>query len=134
MDDDLRKPQKRWNAENYKQFNIALRPKLIEAFREACVQNNVAMRAVLVSFMSEYASAPPSSQNQKDKHNFQRRNDRRKSVGLIISQLEAICAAEIQYMENMPENLKNSSRYEAAEHAVDSINDAIELLVDAFDF
>ena len=91
------------------------------------------MRAVLVSFMSEYASAPPSFQKQKDEHNYQKRSDRRKAVGLILSQLETIRSAETQYMENIPENLRNSSRYEAASHAVDSIVNAIELLSDAFD-
>jgi len=133
MSDNLRKPQKRWNAENYKQYNIALRPELIDAFREACTQNNVPMRAVLVSFMSEYASVPPSIQKQKNEHNYHKRSDRRKAVGLILSQLETIRSAETQYMENIPENLRNSSRYEAASHAVDSIVNAIELLSDAFD-
>ena len=133
MADDHREPQKRWNAENYKQFNIALRPELIDAFREVCTKNNVTMRAMLVSLMSEYASSPPTSQMLKsEKNDYKRRIDRRKATNLICTQLEDILSAESQYMENIPENLRNSSRYEAAEHAVDSITIAIESLSDAF--
>jgi len=91
------------------------------------------MRAVLVSLMSDYASQPPSLKNQKDEHNYDRRNKRRKAVGMILSQLEDIRTAESQYMENMPENFRNSSRYEAAMYAVDSIDAAINSLSNAFD-
>ena len=103
MDGNLRKSQKRWNADNYKQFNISLKPELIEAFRAACEKSSMSMRAVLVSFMTGYASAPHSSQKQESEHKYIKRNDRRKAVASILVQLEAIRDSEMQYMDNMPE-------------------------------
>lgn len=92
MSDEHRKPQKRWNDENYKQFNIALRPELIGAFREACARNGVSMRAELASHMTEYASILHSQKKGKNESKYHKRNDRRKATGLIVAQLEAICA------------------------------------------
>ena len=133
MDGSIQKPQKRWNAENYKQFNIALKPDLIDAFRETCAQSNMSMRAVLVLLMSEYVDAPHYPRKTTEGRSYPRRSDRRKATAIIVEQLEAIHTAELQYMENIPENLKNSSRHDAASHATDSIAAAIDLLSDAFD-
>jgi len=121
--------QKRWNAANYKQINIAVRPELCEAFRSACEGNNVPMREVLVSFMSEYASMPISPKQEKD---YSERRRRRSEVKAIASQLQEIQGAEERYKENISENLKGSIRFTASKQAVEALEEAITLLNDAF--
>ena len=138
MPDKYYETRKQWNSRNYKQINIAVRPELVEAFVIACERNEISMREVLVSFINTYASQPsiPSSQKQTSVKDLQpiiaTRSDRRKALTNIIRQIEMIRDAEEKYKENMPENLKNSSRYESAEQAVLTMDEAIGLLGEVY--
>lgn len=49
-------------------------------------------------------------------------------IGDIYSELEALADKERDYRDNMPENLQNSERYEAADNAVSSMEDALDNL------
>ena len=122
--------RKRWNAANYKQMNLSLNPDLSEAFRTACEQRGTSMRKVLTEFMASYAQSPPIA--KKPKKGYNDRGGRRKAVESIVNQLTAIRDAEEQYKDNIPENLKNSSRYESAEQAVETLEEAIGLLSEAY--
>jgi len=58
-------------------------------------------------------------------------NTRRKAIKKIIEQLEVLSDQisdlqdeEQDYMDNMPENLQTSERYDIAEAAVDSLSNA----------
>lgn len=51
----------------------------------------------------------------------------------ISAQLEAIKDEEEIYMDNMPEGLQNSERYDIAECACDNMSEAIENLTDAIE-
>lgn len=60
-------------------------------------------------------------------------NTRRKEINAIISSLEtikddidSIMSDEQDYLGNIPENLQSSERYEAAESAVDSLQEAMD--------
>ena len=130
MPDNYYESKKRWNAENYKQLNLSVNPDLSEAFRAACEQSENSMRKVLTEFMASYAATPPAPKMSNEGYN--RRGDRRKAVKSIVSQLIVIRDAEEQYKDNIPENLRNSSRYEAAEQTVEILEEAIELLSEAF--
>ena len=44
--------------------------------------------------------------------------------------IEAIAADEQYYLDNIPENLQGSERYEAGENAVENLEDAIDWLDD----
>ena len=131
MPDNYYETRKRWNAANYKQLNIAVRPELSEEFRAACERNQTSMREVLTGYMAAYAATPPPQKRSKS-GDYNERRHRRKAVGDIVTQLEAIRDAEEQYKENIPENLRASSRYETAEQAVETLDEAIELLEAAF--
>jgi hypothetical protein len=104
MPDSYYESRKRWNAANYRQFNVAIRPELSEGFRAACERNQMSMRAVLTEFMAAYAETPTPEKSPKNR-GYNERSQRRKAVGQIISQLEAIRDAEEQYKENIPEGL-----------------------------
>jgi len=110
MPDNNYESQKRWNAANYKQLNLSINPELLKAFRITCEQNGNSMRKVLTEFIASYTATPPAAKKQNKGYN--ERGRRRKAVKAIISQLEEICETEEQYKTNMPENLKNSTRYE----------------------
>ena len=51
----------------------------------------------------------------------------------LKSKVESIMEDEIDYMDNMPENLQGSYKYEKAEDAVDSLGDAISELETAIE-
>lgn len=58
---------------------------------------------------------------------------RKKWVGDMIWNLNRIMRAEECYMDNMPDNLKNSEAYDAAEECVEILDSAIDLLHSAYD-
>lgn len=45
--------------------------------------------------------------------------------------LESVKDEEEEYMENIPENLQSSERYEKAENAVDNLDSALDSLDEA---
>ena len=50
-------------------------------------------------------------------------------IDILKEELEALRDEEQDYMDNIPENLQGSERYEVAEEAVDNMDNAL----DAFD-
>ena len=122
--------KKRWNAANYKQLNLSVNPELYKAFQLACKQNGSSMRRAITEFMSSYAEAPAAIKKTAKVRND--RNHRRKAVKIIIGQLTNIQENEEAYKNNIPENLQSSSRYAAAEQAIEAMETAIELLNEAF--
>ena len=54
------------------------------------------------------------------------------AVKFITIMLESIRDAQIRALDNTPENLQYSDKYEAGEIAVEAIEDAIYRLADAF--
>lgn len=66
---------------------------------------------------------------------------RRKALRKIASdleelkaQLEDLQAEEEEYLDNMPENLWGSSRYETAAEAIDNMTDAVSGLEDVYSY
>jgi hypothetical protein len=60
------------------------------------------------------------------------RPQRRKALKEIIHHLEIIMAAEKRYVENAPLNLQASFQYEEAEQTVGVLEEALDILADAF--
>jgi len=132
MPDDWYESRKRWNAANYKQINILVRPELAAAFKAACEQAQTPMREALIVLMRQYCAEPPITKERKD-NDFTSRRNRRKATAAIIAQLEKIKNAEEDYKLKIPANLQSSFRYESAEKAVEALEEAIALLNDAFE-
>lgn len=63
---------------------------------------------------------------------FNSMRKRRNAVKFIIIMLELIRDAQMRALDNTPENLQYSNKYEAGEMAVDAIEDAIYRLADAY--
>lgn len=60
-----------------------------------------------------------------------RLRDALKMLTNAASVVEAVCDKEQDCMENYPENLQSTERFERMEDAVDSLNDALEKIDDA---
>jgi hypothetical protein len=56
------------------------------------------------------------------------RQQRRKAVALALSILENASLAESRYLDAIPENLRNSSRFENAEASVTAYEEAVQAL------
>jgi hypothetical protein len=63
-----------------------------------------------------------------------RRERLREALRMLTSAeqiVDVVCDKEQDCMENYPENLQGTERYEQMEEAVDSLNDALEKIDDA---
>jgi hypothetical protein len=115
--------KQRWNNSHYTQVKISVQPEIAEAFKRKCQARGVSMTSELSRFMGKTIMKPDSCST---------RQKRRKALGSIILQLEEICDAEKRYWDNIPANLQNGERYEAAEQAYTAMEEALELLYQAY--
>ena len=114
-----------------KQVKITVEPDIATAFKTACKRSGVSMTVELTEFMRERTNTLCTSQERKYSH-LEKRGGRRKEVAKYILLLEAVRDAEEDYKNRIPENLINGPAYESAEQAIDSLNDAIDILGEAF--
>ena len=66
--------------------------------------------------------------------NETKRRSLREALSLISRAIiitENVCDKEQDAMDNCPENLQNTDRFEAMENAVENLNDAVEKLEEA---
>lgn len=61
-------------------------------------------------------------------------NDIMERMEMLKCELEVLRDEEQDYLDNMPENLQGSERYEAAESAVDNMDSAVDDLADAISY
>jgi hypothetical protein len=125
------KYRKEWNASNYNQIKADVPPETATAFKAACRANNEPVRQVLIGLMEEYSRLPMKAKKVAAP-DYSTRAKRRKATAEIFDQLMEILEAEEAYKDAIPENLQGSKRYDAAEKAVDSLNEAIAAIEDAF--
>jgi len=115
--------KQRWNSANYTQIKAQVRPETASAFKAACAASGTSMSSELIAFMEEFANP---QQNALPFMKVKTLGDRRKAMRTVIKLLTEIRDAEETYMENMPESLQSSSRYEMAEERLDSLSDVLD--------
>jgi hypothetical protein len=115
----------RWNRDHYVQVKISVNPDIAAAFKSKCQADGVSMASELSRFMSGQTPRPTPLPCAT-------RPLRRKALSVIISQLYVVADAESAYLENIPQNLQNSVRYENAERSVSALNDALDILAEAY--
>lgn len=125
--------KKRWNATNYRQLNVSISPSVYEAFQATCNESGTSMRRTIVDFISSKIGASPATDKEMLNSPYGNRPKRRKAVNRVTKELKMIREAEEQYMENIPENLRNSARFEAVEQSIATLDEAIELLEGVFE-
>ena len=114
-----------------KQVKITVEPEVASAFKKACAKSGVTMTEELLNFMIERASILSQSYG-KNIDLLRSRGGRRRETAAAISKLETIRDAEADYMDRIPPNLQGGPAYEAAENAVEQIDQAVDMLRDAF--
>jgi hypothetical protein len=126
------KAKQRWKKENCTQVNVAVSKDVAAAFKAKCITDGVSIASEISRFMSRHCgdNAPV---NKKPEFRFTTRPQRRKSLYLLISHIEELLDAETEYKDNIPENLQNSCRYEAADQAVAALEEALDILNTVFE-
>ena len=126
MSDPSNASKQRWNALNYTQVKISVRPELAAAFKSACAEAGASMASVLAGFMASYSQFPAKRDPLVDP--YVTRKQRRRAVDALISQMESLALVEESYRDNIPENLRGSIRYKDADRSVGVAYEAIDRL------
>jgi hypothetical protein len=112
-----------WNNSHYTQVKISVQPEIAAKFKAKCQAKGVSLASEISRFMSgENKKTAVCSTRQR----------RRKALVSVIAQLEEICYAEKDYCDNIPINLQNGERYEAAQQAFTAMEEALSLLYQAY--
>jgi len=116
-----------------KQLKVSVDQDLAESFKLACNNAGISMAAELSALMAARLGVMPDLPEKADRFaGYDTRAKRRHHVGRIIAQLESIMGFEDDYMSRIPENLQSGPAYENAELSIDSLEQAIDLLNDAY--
>ena len=121
----------RWNQAHYTQLKLSLNPEIAAAFKQSCLAKEVSMASEITRFMTENSAGADSSKSSQSVA-VATRLQRRKAVKHILDLLGSIIDAETQYMENIPQNLRNSRNYDIAEQSLDALEEALDLLENAY--
>ena len=116
--------KQRWNAGRYKQVKISTKPETAAAFKAACAAEGATMAGTLSEFMLKYAGQPGGQ--SRPAISVKTLKDRRKAAAFVHDIIAALLDAEEKFIDNAPENLSNSTRYELAEERVSKLQDVLE--------
>jgi galactokinase len=122
--------RKKWNSENYKQLNVALRAELAEAFKSACAANGEPARQVMIRLITGYLSNAQPKKRTPAKPDYSTRAKRKKAAMEMLEQLEAMRDAEEEYRDKIPESMYN--KQEESERMVGIFEDAISAVEELY--
>jgi hypothetical protein len=122
--------KQKWSAQKYTQVKVAVLPEIAAAFKARCRADSVSMASEISRFMS--GGYNENGPKKRPAFSTASRPQRRKALRLLILQMEAVMAAEQEYLEAIPENLRNSCRYDAAEQTISALIEALEILDNAY--
>jgi vacuolar-type H+-ATPase subunit I/STV1 len=114
-----------------KQVKILVNAKLAEAFKNACIASGITMAGDLSHYMEKRVGYLQHDV-QKNTNRLINRGGRRKEVVLIIAHLKQILDAEQLYQSRIPENLQSGPAYESSEQSIETLEQVIEQLRDAY--
>jgi len=117
--------KQKWNSDNYTQIKVSVPKDLAAEFKEKCKASDVAMASVIKKAMSGFCGQKAQTSS---KASVGTRQQRRKAVALALSIVEDASLAECRYLDAIPGNLRNSSRFENAEASVSAFEEAIQAL------
>lgn len=123
--------KQKWCKEHYAQVKVCVPPETAAIFKTRCKADGVSMASEIARFMRGQNSESYSKKKQELR--VVTRPQRRKTLALLIRNIDAIMDAEINYRDNIPESLRNSCRYEAAEQTVAALEEALNILITAYE-
>ena len=112
------------------QLKISIERDLAEKFKTHCIVSNISMAERLTQMIDTEIGTKPVLNQRVLK--IESRKQRREAIQKIASLVEAIKDREEVYRDRIPESLKCGAGYEAAEQAIDALDQAVCLLNDAF--
>jgi hypothetical protein len=116
-----------------RQLKVSVDHDLAESFKFACSGAGVSMASELSALMAARIGVMTGLPAKADRlAGYDTRAKRRFHVVRIIAQLESIMGYEDAYKSHIPENLQSGPAYDNAEVAVDSLEQVIDLLKDAY--
>ena len=122
--------KQRFNASHYTQVKVSVPKEVAAAFKARCFKMGVSMASEIIRFMS---GRPNTARPEKNSAGaYTTRQLRRKALNNVIAMIQAIMDAEQNYMDNIPENLQNSTLHDAAEQTVSALDEAMGILCEAF--
>jgi len=122
--------KQRWNSKNYTQVKVSVKPKIAAGFKNACAASGTTMASELSAFMEDFAHLPTKTAMHTQVKTL---GDRRKTMYTVLGLLPDMRDAEEAYLDNTPENLQGSTRFEMAEERFDMLADAIEAVEGVYD-
>ncbi len=122
--------KQKWNHENYTQIKVSVKPEIAKVFKERCKNLGVSMASELSQFME--GPKPCTRKDIAVCSDVTTRPLRRKEISFLLRRLQTILDAEERYKDAIPENLQNSRAYDVAEQCVCTLQEAIELLQEAY--
>ena len=111
------------------QLKVSIEHELAEKFKARCISRGVSMAERITQLLEAETRAKLA---RKDGLCLDTRKQRRGATLKAIAMLEAIKDREEVFLSNIPTNLQGGTGYEAAEQAIDALDQAICLLNDAF--
>jgi len=125
--------KQKWTLENYDQIKLSVPKELAKNFKKECIESNTPMAQVLKQAMLEYCGLKKSKINRAPKMpQVNTRQKRRKAIAFALEIVDDVKNSEIAYLEAIPANLRNSSRYEDAEACVAELEEAAQALERAY--
>ena len=123
--DKVLNSKQRWAARHV-QIKITVSPEIADKFKAKCLEEGISMTSKLKNFMggTHDAKMPTGPYTTRQK--------RRKAIELLIREGDAIAKAEQAYLDRMPENLESSPMHDAAENAIEAINEGLDKFREAF--
>jgi len=122
--------KQRWNSSNYAQVKVSVPKDMYDAFKAKCRADEMSVASKISQFMAAETGRDRAAKPPRDPYGT--RPKRRKELEAEICRLTTMMEAEREYMENIPENLQNSQRYEAADQAVTAFEEALSALEEAY--
>lgn len=122
--------KQRWNNAYYVQVKVSVQPEIAAAFKAKCLADNVSMASEISKFMAGQTTENRPKKTSADP--YVTRQKRRKALNALIQLLHSIMCAEQGYLDNIPENLRNSQTYEVAEFSVSAFEEALGILEGAY--
>jgi len=125
--------RQKWVSENYDQLKVSVPKELARNFKKECIDSNITMAKVLKQAMLDFCGQKkPKAKPVPKKPQVDTRQKRRKAIALVLEIVKDARDAEATYLKAIPVNLQNSSRYEDAETCVAALEEAVQILEDAY--
>lgn len=125
--------KRKWNNLHYTNVTVALNPDIVVKLKSTCSEKGVSVNSVITGLVAEYLCVESShSKAVHSKKTPDSRARRKKELLKHIAAIEGICDREETYLNNIPENLRTSIRYENAENCIEHLLSAIDELKDAY--